>query len=68
MHSSDSGYARYQQEWEGNGSEMLPFVSNAPRPPRLRRSQSVFVMPWAMKSQTSSAVTGRAVAPSRSPG
>ena len=29
MHSSDSGYARYQQEWEGKGSEMLPFVSNA---------------------------------------
>ena len=29
MHSSDSGYARYQQEWEGKGSEMLPFVSSA---------------------------------------
>jgi predicted TIM-barrel fold metal-dependent hydrolase len=29
MHSSDSGYARYQQEWEGKGAEMLPFVSNA---------------------------------------
>jgi hypothetical protein len=29
MHSSDRGYARYQQEWEGQGSEMLPFVSSA---------------------------------------
>ena len=29
MHSSDSGYARYSQDWEGNKTEMLPFVSNA---------------------------------------
>ncbi|HEX9033425.1 MAG TPA: amidohydrolase family protein [Streptosporangiaceae bacterium] len=29
MHSSDSGYARYAQEWEGNHNEMLPFVANA---------------------------------------
>lgn len=29
QHSSDSGYARYNQEWEGSGSEMLPFVTNA---------------------------------------
>jgi predicted TIM-barrel fold metal-dependent hydrolase len=29
MHSSDSGYARYAQEWEGNSDEMLPFVANA---------------------------------------
>jgi predicted TIM-barrel fold metal-dependent hydrolase len=28
MHSSDSGYARYAQEWEGTGDEMLPFVAN----------------------------------------
>jgi predicted TIM-barrel fold metal-dependent hydrolase len=29
MHSSDSGYARYAQDWEGSGTEMLPFVANA---------------------------------------
>lgn len=29
MHSSDSGYARYNQEWEGSSDEMLPFVTNA---------------------------------------
>jgi predicted TIM-barrel fold metal-dependent hydrolase len=29
MHSSDSGYARYQQDWEGSRTEMLPFVANA---------------------------------------
>lgn len=29
QHSSDSGYARYNQEWEGSSSEMLPFVTNA---------------------------------------
>ena len=29
MHSSDSGYARYQQDWEGSKAEMLPFVANA---------------------------------------
>ena len=29
MHSSDSGYSRYDAEWEGNSSEMLPFVTNA---------------------------------------
>jgi predicted TIM-barrel fold metal-dependent hydrolase len=29
MHSSDSGYARYQQDWEGSKTEMLPFVTNA---------------------------------------
>jgi predicted TIM-barrel fold metal-dependent hydrolase len=29
MHSSDSGYARYQQDWEGSKTEMLPFVANA---------------------------------------
>ena len=28
MHSSDSGYARYQQDWEGSKTEMLPFVTN----------------------------------------
>ena len=28
MHSSDSGYARYQQEWEGSRNEHLPFVAN----------------------------------------
>jgi predicted TIM-barrel fold metal-dependent hydrolase len=29
MHSSDSGYARYTSEWEGGGSEMLPFKANS---------------------------------------
>ncbi|MBY8859905.1 amidohydrolase [Nocardia sp. CA2R105] len=29
MHSSDSGYSRFDAEWEGNSSEMLPFVTNA---------------------------------------
>lgn len=29
QHSSDSGYARYNQEWEGSSNEMLPFVTNA---------------------------------------
>jgi predicted TIM-barrel fold metal-dependent hydrolase len=29
MHSSDSGYARYAQEWEGSNTEMLPFVPDA---------------------------------------
>jgi predicted TIM-barrel fold metal-dependent hydrolase len=29
MHSSDSGYARYAQDWEGSGAEMLPFVPNS---------------------------------------
>jgi predicted TIM-barrel fold metal-dependent hydrolase len=28
MHSSDSGYARYDAEWEGRSAEMLPFVTN----------------------------------------
>jgi predicted TIM-barrel fold metal-dependent hydrolase len=29
MHSSDSGYARYAQDWEGASTEMLPFVANS---------------------------------------
>lgn len=29
MHSSDSGYSRYANDWEGNSAEMLPFKSNA---------------------------------------
>ncbi|WP_028463651.1 amidohydrolase family protein [Nocardia sp. 348MFTsu5.1] len=29
QHSSDSGYARYNQDWEGTSDEMLPFVTNA---------------------------------------
>jgi predicted TIM-barrel fold metal-dependent hydrolase len=29
MHSSDSGYARYDQEWEGSSREMLPFAPDA---------------------------------------
>ena len=29
QHSSDSGYARYTSEWEGNRNEMLPFKPNA---------------------------------------
>lgn len=28
MHSSDSGYSRYTSDWEGGGSEMLPFQTN----------------------------------------
>jgi len=28
MHSSDSGYSRYSQEWEGSSGEMRPFVAN----------------------------------------
>ncbi|MEU6354379.1 amidohydrolase family protein [Streptomyces sp. NPDC047072] len=29
MHSSDSGYAKYTSDWEGNTAEMLPFKANA---------------------------------------
>jgi len=29
MHSSDSGYSRYQNDWEGHDSEMLPFQPQA---------------------------------------
>ncbi|MFD3582498.1 amidohydrolase family protein [Streptomyces sp. NPDC058683] len=29
MHSSDSGYSRYANDWEGTTAEMLPFKSNA---------------------------------------
>ena len=29
MHSSDSGYERFANEWMGNGSEMLPFEPQA---------------------------------------
>jgi predicted TIM-barrel fold metal-dependent hydrolase len=29
MHTSDSGYARYNAEWDGNSREMLPFQTNA---------------------------------------
>ncbi|MEU6261332.1 amidohydrolase family protein [Streptomyces sp. NPDC047043] len=29
MHSSDSGYSRYANDWEGTSAEMLPFKSNA---------------------------------------
>ncbi|GAA2401713.1 amidohydrolase family protein [Actinomadura vinacea] len=29
MHSSDSGYARYASDWEGQQREMLPFKPNA---------------------------------------
>jgi predicted TIM-barrel fold metal-dependent hydrolase len=28
MHSSDSGYARYTNDWEGSSREMLPFQTN----------------------------------------
>ncbi|GAA5060409.1 amidohydrolase family protein [Nocardia callitridis] len=28
MHSSDSGYARYNADWEGSNLEMLPFTTN----------------------------------------
>jgi predicted TIM-barrel fold metal-dependent hydrolase len=28
MHSSDSGYARFDAEWEGSKTEMLPFQTN----------------------------------------
>jgi hypothetical protein len=54
----------------GQISEYIPIPTRpdgrtAPGPPGF---QFAVVMPWAMKSQTSSAVTGRAVAPSTSPG
>ncbi|MFV2174609.1 amidohydrolase family protein [Actinomadura sp. LOL_016] len=29
MHSSDSGYSRYANDWDGHQSEMLPFKTNA---------------------------------------
>ena len=29
LHSSDSGYERYTNDWLGSNSEMLPFVANA---------------------------------------
>ncbi len=29
MHSSDSGYSRYTNDWTGSDGEMLPFVGNA---------------------------------------
>jgi predicted TIM-barrel fold metal-dependent hydrolase len=29
MHSSDSGYSRYTNDWDGHHSEMLPFKTNA---------------------------------------
>ena len=29
MHSSDSGYERYTNDWMGSGSEMLPFQPQA---------------------------------------
>lgn len=29
MHVSDSGYSRYNAEWDGNDREMLPFKTNA---------------------------------------
>lgn len=29
MHSSDSGYSRYANDWEGGGREFLPFKPNA---------------------------------------
>ncbi|WP_405137831.1 amidohydrolase family protein [Nocardia sp. NBC_01388] len=29
MHSSDSGYSRFDAEWEGSKTEMLPFQTNA---------------------------------------
>jgi predicted TIM-barrel fold metal-dependent hydrolase len=28
MHSSDSGYSRYSQDWEGSRNEHLPFIAN----------------------------------------
>lgn len=28
MHSSDSGYSRFDAEWDGNDTEMLPFQTN----------------------------------------
>ncbi|WP_436791816.1 amidohydrolase family protein [Yinghuangia sp. YIM S10712] len=29
LHSSDSGYSRYANDWEGHGNEMLPFKPSA---------------------------------------
>lgn len=30
LHGSDSGYTRYTNEWEGAGTEMLPFAQQSP--------------------------------------
>ena len=46
MHSSDSGYARYQQEWEGSKTEMLPFVTNVFRMMGQWRPVSDAVASW----------------------
>lgn len=38
MHSSDSGYSRYINDWTGSAQEMLPFQSGAPQAFRLLHS------------------------------
>src|SRR5258708_11819170 len=47
MHSSDSGYARYAQDWEGAKTEMLPFVPNAFRMVGQWRPVTDAVASWA---------------------
>lgn len=46
MHSSDSGYAKYSADWEGNRAEMLPFQSNTFRMVNEWRAISDAVASW----------------------
>jgi predicted TIM-barrel fold metal-dependent hydrolase len=46
MHSSDSGYARQAQEWEGSRNEHLPFVANVFRMTQEWRPVTDAVASW----------------------
>jgi hypothetical protein len=46
MHSSDSGYARQTQEWEGSRGEHLPFVANVFRMTQEWRPVTDAVASW----------------------
>jgi len=46
MHSSDSGYARYAQDWEGGRNEHLPFVTNVFRMAQEWRPVTDAVSSW----------------------
>src|SRR5215471_6812010 len=46
MHSSDSGYARYAQDWEGSRNEHLPFVANVFRMTQEWRPVTDAVASW----------------------
>jgi predicted TIM-barrel fold metal-dependent hydrolase len=46
MHSSDSGYARYAQDWEGSRNEHLPFVTNVFRMAQEWRPVTDAVSSW----------------------